>query len=387
MSTTTPQVASPVDRLRENAARPPLLRHPLRFLWWVAESVFASVGLIFFLAILSAIPILSLISLGYLLDAEARVGRSGRLRDGFPLRPFIPRITTAVLGILLVSFPLWILNGFARDAEIIAPGSFVARRWGIALSILSVVAAIHLFGSLAYGGTLISFFRPFRNLRWLWQQVRQLTLFNTMTNGTLEFLRELRPGNHFWLGLRGYVAPFCWLVIPTFLFASLRKTEGLPGLIVIIGGILLAIVLSWAPFLQARLAVEESWRAGFELKSVRELNRRAPWCWLLAIILTYALSIPLYFTTIILPPSDALWMVNLLFVICIYPARLIVGWAYAQAVRREQRAHFLSRWSAALVSLALLGLYVFFLYFSQLIGQHGKLVLFEHPALLLPVPF
>lgn len=387
MSTSTHPLASPVGRLRESAVRPPLLHHPFRFLGWLAESVFASVGQVFFLAILSAIPILSFVSLGYLLDAEARVGRSGRLRDGFPLRPFIPRIATACLGILLVTLPLWTISGFARDAEIIAPGSLIARRWGIALSILSVAAAIHLIGSLAYGGTLVSFFRPVRNLRWVGKQIRQLTLFNTITNGTLDFIRELRPGNHFWLGLRGYVSAFSWLVLPTFLFASLRKTEGLPGLIVITGGILLAIVLSWAPFLQARLAVEQNWRAGFQLKSIRELNRRAPWCWLLATVITYALSIPLYFTTIILPPSDALWMINLLFVVCIYPARVVVGWAYAQAHRREQRAHFLWRWSASLATLTLLGFYVFFLYFSQLIGQHGKLVLFEHPALLLPVPF
>jgi hypothetical protein len=30
---------------------------------------------------------------------------------------------------------------------------------------------------------------------------------------------------------------------------------------------------------------------------------------------------------------------------------------------------------------------VFLLFFTQFIGQHGKGVLFEHHALLLPVPF
>jgi len=387
LTAAAPPTDSPVERLRANATRPPIFRHPIKFLWWLAESLFASTGLLFFLAILSAIPFLNFIALGYLLDAEARVGRSGRFRDAFPLRPFIPRIATAFLGIILISLPLWILTGVARDAAIIAPGSNVARRWEIAVGILTILAGIHLFASLAYGGTLISFFRPIRNARWLWKQIRQLTLFNTITDGTLEFLRELRPTYHFWLGLRAYVALFLCLVVPTFLFASLRKTEGLPGLIVITGGILLAFVLSWAPFLQARLAVENNWRSAFHLSTIRDLNRRAPWCWLLATLLTYALSIPLYFTTIILPPRDALWMVNLLFVICIYPARIVVGWAYSQSTRRERPAHFLWRWSASLSILALLGFYVFFLYFSQLIGQQGKLVLFEHPALLLPVPF
>lgn len=387
MTATATSPPSAVELLREQAVRPPLFRHPLRFLWWLAETLFAWAGLVFFLAILSAVPLLNFISLGYMLEAEARIGRSGRFLDGFPLRPFIPRIATSFIGIILVLLPLWILSSFSRDASVIAPGSSIARRWEIALTILSFAGAFHLIASLAWGGTLVSFFRPIRNGRWLWKQIRTLTLFQTITDGTLEFLRELRPGYHFRLGFRAYCAAFFWLVLPTFLFASLRKTEGLPGLIVIVGGILLAIVLSWVPFLQARLAVENNWRCAFQLKTVRELNRRAPWCWLPAIVVTYALSIPLYFTTVILPPRDALWMVNLLFIICIYPARMVVGWAYAQSTRRDVRANFLWRWSASLATLALLGAYVFFLYFSQLIGQQGKLVLFEHPSLLLPVPF
>jgi hypothetical protein len=35
----------------------------------------------------------------------------------------------------------------------------------------------------------------------------------------------------------------------------------------------------------------------------------------------------------------------------------------------------------------LVAVYVFLLFFTQFIGQHGKGVLFEHHALLLPVPF
>ena len=35
----------------------------------------------------------------------------------------------------------------------------------------------------------------------------------------------------------------------------------------------------------------------------------------------------------------------------------------------------------------LLVLYIFLLFFTQFIGQHGKGVLFEHHAFLLPVPF
>jgi hypothetical protein len=37
--------------------------------------------------------------------------------------------------------------------------------------------------------------------------------------------------------------------------------------------------------------------------------------------------------------------------------------------------------------LPLVGAYVFVLFFTQFVGEHGKGVLFEHHALLLPVPF
>ena len=35
----------------------------------------------------------------------------------------------------------------------------------------------------------------------------------------------------------------------------------------------------------------------------------------------------------------------------------------------------------------LLALFVFLLFFTQFIGEHGKGVLFEHHAFLLPAPF
>ncbi len=378
---------SPLQKLQDRARRPPLLRHPFRFIAWAVASLLSWGGLILFLALLSAVPLLNFVALGYMLDAQRRVALSGRFRDGFPLRPLIPRIVTALLGTSLVCSLLWILSGFARDAALIAPHSNLAQRWQLALRIFSLAAVLHLFGAWAYGASFTSFLRPLRNWLWILRESRQGTFFRTMTEGFLEFIAELRPGTHFRLGFSAFTAALIWLTGPTLLFASLRKTEGLPGLIVILGGILLALVLRWVPYLQVHLAVTQRWRSGFHLRTIRDLSRRAPWCLLLATTLTYALSIPLYLTTIVLPPRDALWMVNLLFVICIYPARLTVGWAYAQAARRQHPAHWLWRWSASLTLTALLGIYVFLLYFAQLIGQHGKLVLFEHPALLLPVPF
>src|SRR5262245_10938793 len=47
------------------------------------EWAFGTLSLMFGLAVLAAIPLLQFLSLGYLLEVGGRVGRSGRLRDGF----------------------------------------------------------------------------------------------------------------------------------------------------------------------------------------------------------------------------------------------------------------------------------------------------------------
>jgi hypothetical protein len=145
--------------------------------------------------------------------------------------------------------------------------------------------------------------------------------------------------------------------------------------------------LAWLPFLQARFAAENRLRAMFELRAVRRLFCRAPLAWLLATACVYVLALPLYLLKIVLLPQDAMWFVTLVFIVSIYPARLLTGWAYGRAARKERPAWFGVRWIARALLVPLLVLYIFLLFFTQFVGQHGKGVLFEHHAFLLPVPF
>jgi hypothetical protein len=205
------------------------------------------------------------------------------------------------------------------------------------------------------------------------------------------FVQRLRIPHHFWLGLRGFGVAFAWLVIPTAFYAAVQRPEGARVLLTLMGGVLLTLALSWAPFLQARFTVEDRFRAGLQLREVRVLNKFAPCSWMLATILLYALSLPLYLFKIALLPADAMWLVTPVFVLSIYPTRIMTGWAYGRAVRRraagKKMAHWSLRWLCCLLTMALLGAYVFILYFTQFIGEEGKRVLFQHHALLLPSPF
>lgn len=111
----------------------------------------------------------------------------------------------------------------------------------------------------------------------------------------MDFACELRLGHHFRLGFQGYTSAFLWLVIPTFLFASLRRTEGPAALIVILGGGLLVLVLSWMPFLQVRLVSRESLASRLR---VTKCSRTEPSCpVLLAVgddpdVCTFAATVP-----------------------------------------------------------------------------------------------
>src|SRR5262245_23406215 len=76
-----PQPARLAGNVVEWAVRLPA--RVVRAIGSVLEWLFGAAVLMVGLAVLAALPVLQFLSLGYLLEAGARVARSGRLRDGF----------------------------------------------------------------------------------------------------------------------------------------------------------------------------------------------------------------------------------------------------------------------------------------------------------------
>lgn len=378
----------PTDSVGDIPPFPHPLHHPLRAVAWVVRLAFGIVSLALLLALIAAIPVVNFLALGYLLEAEGRLARTGRLRFMFPLLDLAPRLGSIALGLWLWLWPLRMLSDAAADAMLIDPDGGAARGFRIALRLVGAFIAVHLCLALARGGSLGCFFRPIKNARWLLQRWREKNYWEQAEQGVKAFVTGLRLRHHFWLGLRGFAGAAIWLWPPTLLFAALKRTDH-PGqvLTTLLGGALLVTVFSWVPFLQARLAAENRFGAMFELRAVRELFRRAPLAWLISIVLVYTLSLPLYLFKIVSPPQDALWLVTPVFVLSIYPARVLTGWAYHRAWARPKRAWFGFRWGCRLLMLPLLAAYVFLLFFTPFISEHGRAVLFEHHAFLLPVPF
>ena len=368
---------------------PHLLHHPLRAAYWVFEVAFGIASMFALLALLAAIPIVNFLAFGYMLEAEGRVARTGKLRYALPLLPLAPKLGGIAVGTWIWCWVVQLIADAAADAELIAPGSGVALAWQVGLTVATIGVALHVLLAIARGGRLRLFFWPTPlNALWLLRQLARGHYAEKAATAVTEFIAALRIRQHFWLGLRGYFGAFVWLFIPTAMFGALQDTSK-PGqvLLTLLGGFVLVCVLSWVPFLQARFAAEHRLSAMFELKQIRAMFRRTPIAFLLSMVLMYALALPLYLFKLFETPQDMRWLLTPIFVVSIYPARILVGWAYSWAERKQRRSWLIVRTICSAATWPLLGIYVFILFFTPAVGAAGRAVLFQHHAVMLPWPF
>jgi len=344
------------------------------------------IGIVFSLAVISAIPLLNLLSLGYLLEASARVGKSGRLRDGFiGIKRF------AVGARIVVACWLWILpirlvDSFRRDAELIAPGSERVVSLRITLVVLILLIGAHLIRACLRGGKWRHFLwpAPLRFLRELGSEIDTAPLRGKVRL----FLRELRLLHFYRLGALGFLGALLWLLPPglILLFASSLNNTGLATLISLSGSLVLGVVVLYLPFLQTRFAMSGEFREFFSLADTRERFARAPLAFWFALFITLLFALPLYLLKIELTPKEVAWLPNLVFVLFIFPARLLLGWALSRADRHPARRFWLSRWTARLAAVPVVATYAFVVWLSQYLSWHGSLSLLEQHAFLVPAP-
>lgn len=335
------------------------------------------------LAVLASIPVLQLLSLGYLLEASGRVGRTGRLRNGLIGARKAARVGSLVLGVWLLLWPSRLAASLWTSARLIAEESDAAQFWRAMLVLLTAWTVLHAAAACARGGRLRHFLWP-RPIRFLRRTIASpAAAYARMRDAVWEFTVTLRLPHYFWLGLRGFVGGLAWLVVPISLLAAGRDAPAV-GLL---GGLLFAAVLLYLPFLQTRLAVENRFGAMFDLRAVRADYRRAPLAFLIALTLTLALALPLYLLKIELIPREAAWLPSLLFVASSFPARLLCGWAVGRARRRATPRHGFFRFAARAPMAPVALVYVLLTYFTQYLSWYGLASLYEQHAFLLPVPF
>jgi len=375
---------------RIGPGRFPGIRSPLKSLVWLVRVIVGVVFLIGLLATLAAVPGLSLLTLGFMLAAEAGLARSGSLRHAFPLLPVSTRIGTILILVGLFLLPLRLLASLAAAHGVIAQSSPLAPNpQHTVLVVLQVLVFVHMITAIACGGSLACFVRPIRNIRRLAIGLRDGSWKESLNHWSTWLLSVFRPCEHLVLAVKATVGAVIWLFIPTALLAASSRPQtdpGFPGLLSFVGGILLIPVASWLPLLQVHQAVTGRFRDIFDVRTVRRIIRQVPVHWAIAAVLLYAAAIPLYLTKVRLIADDAVWLLTPLFVILIYPARLMFGWVYARGMRRPDPTTRLIRWPVKLVMIPVLGAYALILFATPLISEAGQAALFENHAFLLPIP-
>lgn len=351
----------------------------------VLDWIFGFVALIVLIAACSVIPVLNFLSLGYLLNVSGTIARTGRIRDGFIGVRKASLIGSIAAGTWIVVWPARLLADFWSDAELIAPGSNVSRLWHAGLIAVTVIILAHIVWACIRGGKLWHFLwpQPLRFKRWLGEADK----FSSLQRMVVDYVIGLRLPFYFWLGVRGFVGALAWLIVPVaILFAATRLPVGGSILLSLLGGVLLLLVAIHLPFLQARFAQTDRFRAIFELREVRKLFLRAPLAFWLSLLITLLFAVPLYLLKIELTPRELAWAPSLLFVIFIFPARVLTGWAMSRATRHEQPRHWFWRWTARLGIVPVALAYTIVVYFTPYLSWNGSLSLLEQHAFLVPAP-
>ena len=192
----------------------------------------------------------------------------------------------------------------------------------------------------------------------------------------------------FWLGLRGFAGAAIWLVVPLLIMilAGSAKNAAIVGLGSLLGGILLGFAVLYVPFLQTHFAMSGNFRDFLSLKSARQLFSKAPFAFWIALFVTLLFALPLYLLKIELAPREVAWLPNVLFVLFIFPARLLLGWAVSRAEKRDAPRHWVTRWIARLGFIPVTAGYILVVWSTQYLSWHGTLSLLEQHAFLVPAP-
>ena len=123
-----------------------------------------------------------------------------------------------MLGAWLFLWPVRFVSDMARSAEIIDPNGRVAGAWRFGLFVLIGLTFVHIALACARGGKLRYFFWPF-NWVWLIRRLFRGGYYVEARDAVWDVFTSLRLPYYFWLGFRGFIGAFAWLVLPITLLA------------------------------------------------------------------------------------------------------------------------------------------------------------------------
>lgn len=348
------------------------------------EWFFGLITMVTVLAILAVIPIINLISLGYLVQMGANISRTGILKNGLIGVKKSAIFGRIIFGAWLCLFPSRFLLELKIAAELTDPSGDRVQLFSNLYQVTLFLTILHILWACLRGGKLRHFFwpAPIKFYKWL----KEKHSFSQYAQILWNYLSQIQIKSYFTLGFKAFLGGFLWLIFPLglMIFASFLPPAGL--LITIPTGFLLMWVVLHLPFLQIHLANEGNFKAIFDYKTIRMQFKKAPLLIWFSLSITILFTAPLYLLKIELTPKEIAWLPSLLFILFIFPTRLLAGFALYRSSNKDIPAHKFFQWISKIALIPVLLAYVLLVYITQYLSWNGAYSLLEQHAFLVPAP-
>ncbi|MFK7736451.1 MAG: hypothetical protein AB8B50_10500 [Pirellulaceae bacterium] len=380
--------------LASNSERMPKLTKK-RMRWyqrpiWLLGRTWDFVALLVLLAVVAAIPLIQLASLGYLLTAAANLAAGRPWSSSFPGLRVAGKLATFVGLAALFWLPVWLITDVAYSAQLLLPGSSTATGYQILAFVITGVWMVHVAWAALRGGRWwhLLWPAPIKFFKTVWRRAT----WSRASDELYEFVAGFQFPRLWWLGARAAVGALLWITLPVSLMIIGQRAEDLgpAGLIGFVGAAAMTLIMLYLPFLQIEMARTGRFVSLFAIPTIRRRFRFAPWAHTLALFLLCLLCIPLYLLRIEATPEELTWAPALVFVFFMLPAKILLGAAMGYGDRRaatgKSPRHWSLRWLARPVALASVLVYVGALYVAQLVAGQGAFVMYFQHAFLVPAP-
>ncbi|MBT4693349.1 MAG: hypothetical protein HOB73_08400 [Planctomycetaceae bacterium] len=359
---------------------------PFRALYRFAFWIFGVGVLVTALALAASLPIVQFVALGYLLEISRRIVKHQKVRAGFWGIQAAARAGSGILGTFLIWLPAYFMSSYYVDATIMLPGSERAAQYGWQTALLIAITSLGTFWAWTRGGLLRHFIWP-APVRFLKEGLNR-KIYVTAHNRFWEFVSQFPLRALFVSGFQGFIGTCCWLIIPVgFCIGGMVLPRGINIVCGTIGYVALAIIFLYLPMLQTRFAVEQRLGVFREIGAVRLMYQRAPLAFWISMVSVWLLALPVYLVKIELTPREVVMLPAVVFIMFAWPTRILLGWAYARAHRRETPRLRLSIWLGRLTLIPIVFAYGSIVLASRYTSWYGEWSLLEQHALLIPIPF
>ena len=353
-----------------------------RFVFWI----FGVVVLVTALALAASLPIVQFIALGYLLEISRRIVKHQKVRAGFWGIQAAARAGGVILGTFLIWLPAYFMSNYYVDATIMLPGSERAAQYGRQTALLAAFTILVTLWAWTRGGLLRHFIWP-APVKFLKEGLNR-KIYVAAHDKFWECVSQFPLRDLFVSGFQAFVGTFCWLIVPLGLcIGGMVLPRGINIVCGTIGYISLAIIFLYLPMLQTRFAVERRLAVFREIGVVRSMYQRAPLALWISMVSVWLLALPVYLVKIELTPREVVLLPAVVFIIFAWPTRILLGWAYARAQRRETPRLRLSIWLGRLTLIPIVFAYGSIVLASRYTSWYGEWSLLEQHALLIPIPF